>query len=346
RWDDSCTIPSRGGESGSLSKKQGGANPRLGACRCRESGARDSPSRASMTAKHLPFPGPMPTAPSPSSAGARVLVVTVNYRTAELAIRCLASLESERRCFTELRSVIVDNDSRDGSAERLRIALEQRGWGGWAHLVENSRNVGFGAGNNLVLRPALAEASPPDYFLLLNPDAAVDPGAVAKLDDGLPLPGDPECPRRGPALRPADAAARALAARSPPSPRVPFHGLALGGRCPVPPPAPRGGRALRRGLLPVLRGGRPLAPGLASGLGVLVRPCGDRAARGRGRHPGERGPRGRAAHAPLLVRVAPALPPEEPRPARVPAGGPRLRGRQRGLEPAPAPDGRAAEGAA
>src|SRR6185436_13154122 len=183
RWDDSCTIPSRGGESGSLSKKQGGANPRLGACRCRESGARDSPSRASMTAKHLPFPGPMPTAPSPSSAGARVLVVTVNYRTAELAIRCLASLESERRCFTELRSVIVDNDSRDGSAERLRIALEQRGWGGWAHLVENSRNVGFGAGNNLVLRPALAEASPPDYFLLLNPDAAVDPGAVAKLVD-------------------------------------------------------------------------------------------------------------------------------------------------------------------
>jgi GT2 family glycosyltransferase len=111
------------------------------------------------------------------------LVVTVNYRTADLAIHCLASLEPERSHFAALDAVVVDNASEDGSPERLRRALDERGWRSWARVVENSANTGFGAGNNLVLRASLAEAAPPDYFLLLNPDAAVDPGAVRTLVD-------------------------------------------------------------------------------------------------------------------------------------------------------------------
>ena len=127
----------------------------------------------------------MRAVPTPPSARSRILVVTVNYRTAELAIRCLASLETERRHFADLRAVVVDNASGDGSAERLRKALAERGWGNWARLVENPSNTGFGAGNNLVLREALAEPRPPDCFLLLNPDAAVHPGALPLLVDFL-----------------------------------------------------------------------------------------------------------------------------------------------------------------
>jgi len=116
-----------------------------------------------------------------SRASARVLAVTVNYRTAELALRALASLERERNQVAELRAVLVDNDSADGSAERLRAGLSGSDRGGWARLVESPRNVGFGAGNNLALRAALAEPRPPDLFLFLNPDAVLEPGALGTL---------------------------------------------------------------------------------------------------------------------------------------------------------------------
>jgi hypothetical protein len=122
---------------------------------------------------------------TPSSAEARVLVVTVNFRTPALAIRCLTSLESERRGVRELRAVVVDNASGDGSADRISEAIAARGWGEWARLVANPANTGFGAGNNLVLRAELAGPRPPDCVLLLNPDAAVDPGAIPALVDFL-----------------------------------------------------------------------------------------------------------------------------------------------------------------
>jgi len=125
------------------------------------------------------------TALTPPSSSARVLVVTVNYRTPELAIRCIASLDGERQHLGGLQAVVVDNASGDGSLQRLRAAVAERGWGSWVRLVENPSNTGFGSGNNVVLRTALAEANPPDCFLLLNPDAALDPGALPALVDFL-----------------------------------------------------------------------------------------------------------------------------------------------------------------
>jgi hypothetical protein len=105
--------------------------------------------------------------------------VTVNYRTPELALRALDSLERARNQVGELRAILVDNASPDGSVVRLREAL--RGRGAWVQLLESPVNGGFGAGNNLALRSALAEPAPPDYFLLLNPDAELEPGALATL---------------------------------------------------------------------------------------------------------------------------------------------------------------------
>jgi GT2 family glycosyltransferase len=109
--------------------------------------------------------------------------VTVNYKTPDLAIRCLESIEGQRRHLADLQAVVVDNASGDGSAERLRAVLAERGWGSWVRLVENPSNSGFGSGNNLVLRAALAGDRPPDFFLLINPDAALDPGALPALVD-------------------------------------------------------------------------------------------------------------------------------------------------------------------
>ena len=110
-----------------------------------------------------------------------MLAVIVNFKTAELALRAVASLDGERARIGDVRAVVVDNASGVGSAERLRQGLAVRRFEDWARVVENPRNSGFGAGNNLVLRDALASPDPPDTFLLLNPDAALDPGALSTL---------------------------------------------------------------------------------------------------------------------------------------------------------------------
>jgi N-acetylglucosaminyl-diphospho-decaprenol L-rhamnosyltransferase len=127
----------------------------------------------------------------------RILVATVNYRTAELARRCLASLAGERAGLPGLEAVVVDNDSGDGSVEALRAAIEAEGWDQWVRVVASDRNGGFAFGNNLAVEPSLhpslhpspsagpAPGRPVDHYLLLNPDCEVSPGAIATLVEFL-----------------------------------------------------------------------------------------------------------------------------------------------------------------
>lgn len=110
-----------------------------------------------------------------------MLVVTVNFRTPDLTVRCLESAAAARKTLPGVRAIVVENASGDDSAERLRHAIDERGWGEWAELLVSDRNGGFGAGNNLALRQGLAAKAPPDAFLLLNPDASLDPGALDAL---------------------------------------------------------------------------------------------------------------------------------------------------------------------
>ena len=105
----------------------------------------------------------------------RVGVVSVNNRTPDLVLGALASLEGELDPARD-RAVVVDNASGDGSPERIRGALASRGWEGWAQLVEAGGNLGFSAGNNRGI-----EAAPAAFHLLLNSDAYLRPGALARL---------------------------------------------------------------------------------------------------------------------------------------------------------------------
>src|SRR4051794_16821122 len=47
---------------------------------------------------------------------AKVAVIIVNYKTPELAKRCLSSLHGEKDLLPELRAIVVDGGSADGSA--------------------------------------------------------------------------------------------------------------------------------------------------------------------------------------------------------------------------------------
>jgi N-acetylglucosaminyl-diphospho-decaprenol L-rhamnosyltransferase len=108
-----------------------------------------------------------------------IAVVIVTYKSAELAIECLASIHSERETQNlKIRVVLVDNAS--GDLPQIRQAVEREGWSSWVTLVLAPINGGFAYGNNLGIRSAY-EISRPNYLYLLNPDTQVRRGAIAKL---------------------------------------------------------------------------------------------------------------------------------------------------------------------
>ena len=117
---------------------------------------------------------------------ARLLVVSLNYRTADMTLRSVrAALLAMQGMDAEL--VIVDNDSGDGSYEQLVQAVASEDWaqGQPVRVVQSGRNGGFGAGNNVGIRAGLSDGTAPDYVYLLNSDAFPAPDALRRLYDHL-----------------------------------------------------------------------------------------------------------------------------------------------------------------
>jgi len=123
--------------------------------------------------------------------GGSVAVVVVNYRTPELTLGAVASLIAERERVPGLRAVVADGGSGDGSAEALAAAFAEPRFAGWTHFLPLSVNGGFGWANNQAIQWLMQGETPPDYLHLLNPDAEVEPGAVAAL--AAVLDAEPEC---------------------------------------------------------------------------------------------------------------------------------------------------------
>ena len=105
-----------------------------------------------------------------------VAIAIVSYRSAELTISCLRSIEAERSTHgLRIRVVVVDNAS--GDAPAIAEAIEANAWSSWVTLFLAPRNGGFAYGNNLAFRMA-RDAGPLDYFHMLNPDTLVRKGAI------------------------------------------------------------------------------------------------------------------------------------------------------------------------
>ena len=108
-----------------------------------------------------------------------VAIAIVTYKSAQLTIDCLRSIEPERSTEgIRIRVIVVDNAS--GDAPAIAEAIRRNSWSSWVTLVRAPRNGGFAYGNNLAFRLAHNEG-PPDYFHLLNPDTQVRKGAIGAL---------------------------------------------------------------------------------------------------------------------------------------------------------------------
>lgn len=116
-----------------------------------------------------------------------IAVIIVNYATADLALAAAASALAQRipgtpaRPDRALHVHILDNASPGGDALHLAREIAARGWQDRVTLWPEPVNHGFGRGNNRVLDALCRLPDPPGYVLLLNPDAMLEEGALARL---------------------------------------------------------------------------------------------------------------------------------------------------------------------
>lgn len=112
-----------------------------------------------------------PTLPPSSRVLTRMdlAVVIVNYKSRDQVLECLASLAAGAGDLA-VETVVVDNDSQDGTPEALA-----RLWPGVRVLV-NGANVGYARAVN----QGLAATTAP-FVMAMNPDCDVRPGALAAL---------------------------------------------------------------------------------------------------------------------------------------------------------------------
>lgn len=98
-------------------------------------------------------------------------VVIVSHSTRALLLECLEAVAEARTAFDgETEVFVVDNASRDGSADAVRAAFPS------VTVVENAHNAGFAAANNVALKKVSGR-----YALLLNPDTRVPTYLFAPL---------------------------------------------------------------------------------------------------------------------------------------------------------------------
>jgi len=112
-----------------------------------------------------------PASPRPSPP--RTWLIVLTYEGRDLIGPCLESVARQEEPSGGVRCLVVDNASQDGTAALVRETHPG------IEVVENGRNLGFAAGNNVGIRLALAAGA--EYVALLNMDARVDPGWLREL---------------------------------------------------------------------------------------------------------------------------------------------------------------------
>jgi GT2 family glycosyltransferase len=96
----------------------------------------------------------------------QLTTVICSYNTRDALARALESLLATTGELDH-EIIVVDNASQDGSADAVRERFPS------VRLIESGANLWFTGGNNLGIRVAQG-----DYVYILNPDTAIQPGAL------------------------------------------------------------------------------------------------------------------------------------------------------------------------
>jgi N-acetylglucosaminyl-diphospho-decaprenol L-rhamnosyltransferase len=114
-----------------------------------------------------------------------LLIAILCYRVVDLTINCLKSIAPQIHDVPRVRVMICENGTGPEAVDRLRESILENGWEDWVKLQAVYPNVGFTGGNNVILRDGMSWQLAPKYFLLLNADTIVEPGALRALYDAI-----------------------------------------------------------------------------------------------------------------------------------------------------------------
>ncbi len=93
-------------------------------------------------------------------------IIILNYRSKKLTFECLASIFEADFSFEKKRLkyevIVIDNNSGDNIGEELASKYPE------VIFIQNNRNIGMGAGNNVGIRIAKG-----NYIVIMNPDTVV-----------------------------------------------------------------------------------------------------------------------------------------------------------------------------
>ena len=116
-------------------------------------------------------------------SGRDLAVIVVSHNTRDLLRGCLSSVYDALTHFCGDAQVwVVDNASSDGSPEMVRADFPQ------CQMLDQVRNLGFAAGNNVALRElgfTTTSDGQADAVLFLNPDTEVIGDALERMADTL-----------------------------------------------------------------------------------------------------------------------------------------------------------------
>ncbi|MFH1412746.1 MAG: glycosyltransferase family 2 protein [bacterium] len=97
-------------------------------------------------------------------------IVILNYKSKGMTLNCIKSIKEADLSGLEYEIIVVDNNSQDNIGKILD----------WQYpgirFIQNKKNLGMGAGNNIGLIKARGE-----YAIIMNPDTLVFPDTFKKL---------------------------------------------------------------------------------------------------------------------------------------------------------------------
>ncbi len=120
----------------------------------------------------------------------KVSIIIVNFNGCQHTIRCIESIKRmHEKGFFEI--IIVDNDSRDGSVEAIKMQYPK------IKVIAQQQNLGFGKANNIG-----ANASTGEYLFFINNDTLFKEDIITPLSQFMKE--NPSCGAVGPLLLNSD----------------------------------------------------------------------------------------------------------------------------------------------
>ena len=99
-----------------------------------------------------------------------ISIVIVSYNVKEYIISCIHSIYKHSQSNYNFEIVVVDNNSKDGSAERIKKEFPK------VTLIENNHNAGFSRAVNQG-----SSISQGKFLLILNPDTLFVDDCLSKI---------------------------------------------------------------------------------------------------------------------------------------------------------------------